>query len=644
MMVRKKIVPLLAAAAAASLALGLAACAGGAQTTGVRKEFTDSMYTETATSWREQALIARGYTYTGEGITLDGKLDEEKWDQVYPLTYTSVGVTVSVYVVFGTDGFYVGYEIGDTEAYFQDDRASENNSSIEIYFSPVTTATLDSTVLQIRMEPNADITYYRALGQTEAQLSYPWTAGYLPVYGLSRAENGWDVDEETGEWTTDGALQYEMFIGWDALSLDSAPESVKLYPCYNYINSASEDATRVSQVWPQGRYNQPMDYYVFDAEGYRNNDSRLASLYGDAMLLGDAGNGLAKSSAWDFSAVEDGIVSSTENARGSQYVYVKDAADAMYLFTAEAYFIDDVNDSGARMGIVMGRRNSGKTDINMYTETFSVAVQGSNAGKYQLTKKVGDDEGGKFVSWESTALTAFTGNNGLSPDTPVQMTIVKRGEMFFYFINGTYLGSILEAGFSGSCAVGLYTLGAQAVFSEIRYETDEAAIESYLEDADIRLISVTANAGGSFTGTVGGEEFRSSQTAFVGSKDIMLSITPNIDAARTYVISSVTVNGEETELSADGTLELIGCDESVEIVIEFVPVSQGAAITFAGANAQVTIAQQDGVNRYTLDVADGLTVRLGDGTWVISSEEGDSVTVVVKDGEIVEGDSVIEIG
>lgn len=361
------------------------------------------------------------------------------------------------------------------------------------------------------------------------------------------------------------------------------------------------------------------------------------------MLLGDAGNGLAKSSAWDFSAVEDGIVSSTENARGSQYVYVKDAADAMYLFTAEAYFIDDVNDSGARMGIVMGRRNSGKTDINMYTETFSVAVQGSNAGKYQLTKKVGDDEGGKFVSWESTALTAFTGNNGLSPDTPVQMTIVKRGEMFFYFINGTFLGSILEAGFSGSCAVGLYTLGAQAVFSEIRYETDEAAIESYLEDADIRLISVTANAGGSFTGTVGGEEFRSSQTAFVGSADILLSITPNIDAARTYVISSVTVNGEETELSADGTLELIGCDESVEIVIEFVPVSQGAVITFAGANAQVTIAQQDGVNRYTLDVADGLTVRLGDGTWVISSEGGDSVTVVVKDGEIVEGDSVIEI-
>ena len=290
-MKRKFLIPCLAAAAAASLALGLSACSdSGAQFSGVREEFTGSMYVDTVPSWREQALIDGGYTFTGEGVTLDGKLDEAAWQQVYPLTYTSVGVTVSVYVVFGEDGFYVGYDVEDNEAYFHENRASENNSSIEIYFSPVGTTTLNETVLQVRMEPNNDFTCYRALGAVDAQLSFPWSAEYLPVYGLSQAEAGWETDAATGGMITHGGLQYEMFVGWDTLSLTEAPESIKLYPCYNYINNSLSDGRRVSQVWPQGRYNEPMDYYTFDAQGYVGNPG--LNMFDDMMRYRVSANGL----------------------------------------------------------------------------------------------------------------------------------------------------------------------------------------------------------------------------------------------------------------------------------------------------------------------------------------------------------------
>lgn len=645
-MKRKFLIPCLAAVAAASLAFGLSACSdSGAQFSGVREEFTGSMYVDTVPSWREQALINGGYTFTGEGVTLDGKLDETAWQHVYPLTYTSVGVTVSVYVVFGEDGFYVGYDVEDNEAYFHENRVSENNSSIEIYFSPVGTTTLNETVLQVRMEPNNDFTCYRALGAVDAQLSFPWSAEYLPVYGLSQAEAGWETDATTGGMVTHGGLQYEMFVGWDTLSLAEAPESIKLYPCYNYINNSLSDGRRVSQVWPQGRYNEPMDYYTFDAGGYVGNDARLTEKYGEELLFGDAGNGLAKSSGWDISDLpESNTVYSTQYARGSHYLYIKGSDTADYLFSVKAQFTRDVNNTGARMGIVMGRQNSNKTDLNMYTETFAVAVQGDNIGKYQLTHKVGDDEGGKFVSWVSTDLSPYSGANGIS--APVELTVVKQGSLFFYFANGAYLGSVSYPRFAEGGAVGLYSLGAQATFTEISYQTDEAAISAYLDQAGIRLVTVTSNVGGTFSGTVNGSAFDASQatTAFVGTADIELTVTPTIDAARTYIIESVTVNGEEATLSESGKLTLRDCSEDLEIVIEFAQVTSGAPITFTGGNAQVTIVQQDGINSYTLKVAEGLTVRLADGTWNITPEGGAAVTVVVENGVIVQGNATIVVG
>lgn len=645
-MKKKCLIPVLAALAAASLTLALSACSdGGAKFSGVREEFTGSMYVDTVPSWREQALIDGGYTFTGEGVTLDGKLDEAAWQQVYPLTYTSVGVTVSVYVVFGEDGFYVGYDVEDNEAYFHENRASENNSSIEIYFSPVGTTTLNETVLQVRMEPNNDFTCYRALGAVDAQLTFPWSAEYLPVYGLSQAEAGWETDGTTGGIVTHGGLQYEMFVGWNTLSLTEAPESIKLYPCYNYINNSLSDGRRVSQVWPQGRYNEPMDYYTFDADGYVGNDDRLTQEYGAELLFGDAGNGLSKSSGWDISDLQErNTVYSTQNARGSHYLYIKGSDTANYLFSVKAQFIRDVNNAGARMGIVMGRTNSNKTDLNMYTETFAVAVQGDNVGKYQLTHKVGDDEGGKFVSWVSTDLSPYSGADGIS--APVELTVVKQGSLFFYFANDIYLGSVSYPRFAEGGAVGLYSLGAHATFTEIRYETDADAIAQYLDAANVRLVTVETNVGGTFSGTVNGSAFDASQatTAFVNTADIELTVMPTIDAARTYIIESVTVNGEEATLSQGGRLTIEDCSADVEIAIEFAPVTSGAPIKFIGGIAQVAIVQQDGVNSYTFNVADGLTVRLADGTWTITPKDGTPVTVVVESGNIVEGNATIEVG
>lgn len=646
-MKKKWLIPVLAALAAASLTLALTACSdGGAQYSGVREEFTGSMYADTVPSWREQALVDGGYTFTGEGVTLDGKLDEAAWQQVYPLTYTSVGVTVSVYVVFGEDGFYVGYDVEDNEAYFHENRASENNSSIEIYFSPVGTTALDETVLQVRMEPNNDFTCYRAISTAGAQLTFPWSAEYLPVYGLSQAETEWVADESTGGMVTHGGLQFEMFVGWDTLSLTEQPESIKLYPCYNYINNSRSDSRRTSQVWPQGRYNEPMDYYTFDASGYVGNDERLTQVYGEDLLFGDAANGLSKSSGWDISdLLESNTVRSTQYARGSHYLYIKGSDTADYLFSVKAQFITDVNNAGARMGILLGRQNSNKTNINMYTETFAVAVQGDNIGKYQLTHKVGDDEGGKFVSWESTALTPYSGANGTSGSDPVELTVVKQGSLFFYFANGAYLGSVSYPRFAEGGAVGLYSLGAQATFTDIRYETDADAIAQYLDEANVRLVTVETNVGGTFSGTVGGAAFDASQTmtAFVGTADIDLTIRPTIDAARTYIIESVTVGGEPAELSEGGRLSIAGCTTDVEIAITFAPVTSGAQIAFTGGSAQVTIVQSGGVNSYTLEVAQGLTVRLADGTWQITPQGGEAVTIVVENGAIVDGDGQISV-
>ena len=336
-------------------------------------------------------------------------------------------------------------------------------------------------------------------------------------------------------------------------------------------------------------------------------------------------------------------------ARGSRYLFVKGADDEAFMFSANVSFKDSVaGDTGPRMGLVIGRSNSDKQKLDMHTRTFEIGTTtDNNNGKWRYTVKEGDDEGGKAVgTWQSTDWSSFSGNNGSASATPAKLTVVKQGTTFFCFINDTYVGSQTDNDFAEGCAVGLYSLGAQTVYSDLSYTTDADEMLAYLAKNNIRIVTVTSNAGGSFAGTVGTTAINAVQNiaGFVGTADVSLTITPGMDMMRTYVIESVTVNNKPATLTQGGVYTNSNCSESLDIVITFKTATSGALITFTGADAEVTITQTaGGFNTYRLSVSDGLSVLLPDGTWEVNTGSK-KVTVTVANGEVTPENAEIEVG
>ena len=103
---KRLLITSLALGALALSAAGLSACGDKTDENTLvgkleRKTYDRVVYT--SETYREK-LVTEKYKTTGEGVNVDGVLDEEIWQNNYPLSYSMGGVESKLYTAYGEDG------------------------------------------------------------------------------------------------------------------------------------------------------------------------------------------------------------------------------------------------------------------------------------------------------------------------------------------------------------------------------------------------------------------------------------------------------------------------------------------------------------------------------------------------------------
>lgn len=557
----------------ALMSLTVVACGGSSSAgtvTGTRQEYTgtDVKYD---TNWQKAYCDRVGYTTTGEGVTVDGVLDDVKWNEVYGLTYSAYTATVTMKTFFGQDGMYVAYEIKDNNVWQNDLRSLEHNTSAEVLIAPydANDQVAKFGTLQLRLGMSPYITILEGNGGTTG--AYSWSNREKPVYG------GYKVHGEVNTGRAEG-LDLELFVGWDSLGYErdsetgefNVPTKVKMYSQYNYATNDVASSQRLDYIRPYAFYSQPRTWYYFDAKGYINNDERIeaeAKIKTDnestTVVMGDSYTGLPKTWAWDLSDAGNGVYKTT-NTCETQRLFVKDGYAKNYVFSATVNRIGQSLDKAGRahIGLIAMNEKSG------IVPTSALVAGGGDASNGKITNykvssvkytqgtyhtMIGDS--GSFIDSENKdwVSPAELGNLSTFGDKSVKLTMVKYGANFAYFVNDVFWKSVTNVELADEACPGFVAHNVDAKFTNVSYSTDEGEIAAALANANLYVASITQSHGGTVTATVynGNTKIGTFTDTMLVKRgySIIYEIKTSSSGFATYTLDKFTINGEEVTVS-----------------------------------------------------------------------------------------------
>ena len=476
---------------------------------------------------------------TDKKIRIDGKLDEDCWQNQKEFDFTYQNVRVRVKTVFGDLGFYVGYEVEDEQVYAVEGRDVWKGSSVEMYVDRGDATKKSERTFQYRLG---------ALDQWETLYGYEtkedsWSMTYLPIYGKTQ------VQGIINSGNTEG-MTAEIFVRWDALGYDftkadfTAPETVKIMPVYNQSSGAEMDSARTYWVNNGGDLGNPMHYWLFDKDGFVDADAEGAK-------IGDSSYGRAKSAGWDVGRESEGVVRS--KAAGDQYIFFKGIYETDYAVTALVEYKDALEywannlywqkDPYPKAGLIL----ASDTTIQAYLLNYdSEHRHGSGEGMFF---KKGNPEPRDV--WQLYGFKSF--ENELpagATNGKVRLTGVKSGRYLLVFagteetakFGGTFVGMQEIAETAGNAAPGFYTLGCEVEFSDYAVTTDADVITG-LTGSVLSVLKLDQKNGGALTVSQLG--YRIGESA-----------TVQVSCYENYKLTSLKVNGQEriSELTEDGEL------------------------------------------------------------------------------------------
>ena len=550
---------LIATAASAMIALSAAAFAACGKTdgntyTGIAKTQEIERETFDSISYREK-LVTDRYTTTGEGVKVDGVIDDEAWTNSYPLTYTYGGVDSQLYTAFGEDGLYLAARI-DMKAYYRAPRAADNNCGGNFYIAPATATTLNNNCVQIVYTARGDVRTSRGNGSS-------FETWYVDTFVKTYVDGGW-IEEGDGSVRDNGGLvaagdyiTAEAFLPWAELGLDEKPEAVKIMPQFNY-NVGSESAQyRLFSGRPAGAYNNPRDWFRFDEHGYAHNDERLAAENSEAIAVGNGYGNMSKTAAWDFSKIDEGKLTSGNMAQ-TQFIYFKDVYAENWMAQVSVRF--DSNTGGAQnaVGLCAEPVVTGATRTPI---TFNLPTATNLAGT------------ARWTAYTNTEQTHYDSKN-IQADVltqTVDLTLIKMGSALFAFIGDTYFGTNRFDAIAGKAVPGIIVRGAVAELSNMQVTTDTDEISEFTASKNLRTVSIASGQGGAVTLMAGGVTYSGNVALVEKNSTVTLRVNPTISQYSVYVVKSLKVGGEEkmSELKSGELTFAVTDDMNVEVEFEY---------------------------------------------------------------------------
>ena len=570
MTVRKKKIRI-AIVAGIMLALSsaaLCACGGEADENTFVGEVENRQYdriTYNSETYREK-LVTEKYKTTGEGVNVDGVLDEEIWQNVYPLSYTMGGVESKLYTAFGEDGLYVATRM-DMKAYYRVTRAADSNGGGNFFIAPADKTSRDDKAIQI---------IYTARGyvMTSRGNASGFETWYVDTYVKTYVDGGW-VEEGDGSLRDNGGLvsagdyvSAEAFVPWSELGLQEKPDRVKIMPQTNYNNNST--GYRIFAGRPAGAYNNPLDWFVFDDEGYVHNDARLEAENPQAEIpVGDGYNNLSKTAAWNFDAIGEEMVKSG-NMQQSQFAYFKDIFAENWMIEANVKCESSKGTSADSVGLCAEM----PTTVSVATRTpvtFNLPCSDASKGKarwsiYSNTAQT--HEGTASVQGAPDVMSGF-----------VNLKLIKTGSVFSAFVNDTYFASRQFDAFAGAAVPGIVASGAVAEFGNMRIVTDAEEIADYLAERDLQTVYLNSNDGGVLSLTCNDNVYENKIALVQRGSEVTLQVKPTALANVVYLVKTFTVNGVDKSAElADGKY-VMTVEDSVNVTVEYARAEKPALLS-----------------------------------------------------------------
>ena len=215
-------------------------------------------------------FLDSNYVTTDSYMNVDGKLDDEKWQELIAagkgktITHKGKDITLTTYALFGDNGVYIGLDSNDPEVWYSPDRQAKYNTGAEIFVTALGATELsnDSTV-QIRFSVGGGSLRYRANPNAE----YPYTQSYFPAKIAGSVKNGGEFNKSvTDDYAGVDGWQGEIFIPWTAFgaTTEEQKSQIAVFNCIYYSRSDAENPTG-----DQWKFLAPADSKVY-GNGSRN--------------------------------------------------------------------------------------------------------------------------------------------------------------------------------------------------------------------------------------------------------------------------------------------------------------------------------------------------------------------------------------
>lgn len=456
-------------------------------------------------------------------MTIDGDLSEARWQDRQYLTHVQDGVTVNYTTIFTEKGLYIGAKAQDPDmkwnARFNFSSTNSNPANSAFWFNIKGADVQDGHAMRAF---NFFVDAFDSASRNQTRFE-------------AKAKTNGDIMKfEATEMTA------ELFVSWDALNIDTTdglPEFVRIIPYYRHVKNVA-DAGENKWITPIFIYGNPgWDYNMsydenlnlnwyrpisgmkFGSAGYINADKPGA-------VVGDAANGYSKSSGWDLSRIDEGVVKA--EGPDEQAIFFKSINSSKYMVSAKMKMLGGATHAGNRKDQYP---SAGLISMRDETESIAFYVHGRSIldGAASWNFHTLD----KYTGWNDVGEGSFVKPDGFNPATDrIELKCIQYDENLFYFINGSLvLIKRVDWIKDGACP-GLYGLSAEVEFSDFQaadYADNADALKAIISEYAYN-VSVTAGDGGFVT---------VDKTALRKGDSLTVTVTPNAG----FVLSSFKVNG-----------------------------------------------------------------------------------------------------
>ena len=516
-------------------------------------------------------------------MTIDGALNEQRWQGQQYLTHVQDGVTVNYTTVFTEKGLYIGAKAQDPDmkwnARFNFSNFNGNPANSAFWFNIKGPDVQDGHAMRAF---NFFIDAFDSASRNQTR------------FEAKSKVNGDIMKFEATEMTA------ELFVSWDALNIDVSdglPGFVRIIPYYRHVKAVGDAGENkwITPIFiyggsPGWDYNmsydenlnlnwyRPISGMKFGSVGYINADKPGA-------VVGDAANGYSKSSGWDLSRIDEGAVKAV--GPDEQAIFFKGINSSKYMVSAKMKML-----GGAMHAGNWKDQYPSAGVINMRDETESIALYISGRSILDGAASWNFHTLDKYTGWKDTYEGSFVKPAGFNPQTDsIELKCIQYDENLFYFINGE-LALIKRVDWikDGACP-GLYGLSAEVEFTDFKatdYKDDADALKAIISEYAYS-VSVTAGDGGFVT---------IDKTALRKGDSLTVNVAPSAG----YVLSSFEINGKDkkedkydyvVENLDNGKVVFDDITEDSSIVASFARLDGGVRVSgkiSAGGRAMTTSA------------------------------------------------------